>query len=269
MKPAAFEYVRPKNLAEALTLLAEGQGDSKVKAGGQSLGPMLNMRLSRVNQLVDISLIPELKTVSDDSDTIIIGACITHASIEDGKIPDVTNGMMNSVAAGIAYRAIRNQGTIGGSLAHADPSADWVISLTAAGAEAVISGPNGERRVGLNQFMDSAFETKLDFDDILTAVRIPKFPKQARWGYYKFCRKTGDFAEAMSAVVIDPSRDYCRVVIGATDTHPVVITDAIDLLTSDEAIDACITKNALDLNPLSGQMHRTALRRCIKQVQSL
>jgi carbon-monoxide dehydrogenase medium subunit len=177
--------------------------------------------------------------------------------------------MMNSVAAGIAYRAIRNQGTIGGSLAHADPSADWVISLTAAGAEAVISGPNGERRVGLNQFMDSAFETKLDFDDILTAVRIPKFSKQARWGYYKFCRKTGDFAEAMSAVVIDPSRDYCRVVIGATDTHPVVITDAIDLLTSDEAIDACITKNALDLNPLSGQMHRTALRRCIKQVQSL
>jgi carbon-monoxide dehydrogenase medium subunit len=267
LKPAVFDYVCPTNLSDAVNLLTQGQGDSKVKAGGQSLGPMLNMRLAHATQLVDISRIAELKVVSHDSDAMVVGACITHASIEDGQVADVTGGMMNSVAAGIAYRAVRNQGTIGGSLAHADPSADWVITLTAVGAEAIISGPKGERRVELNQFMDSAFETILEFDDILTAVRIPKFSKKARWGYYKFCRKTGEFAEAMSAVVVDPERDFCRVVIGATDTRPLVITEAINLLSSDEAIDACITENGLDIDPISAQMHRTALRRSISQVQ--
>jgi carbon-monoxide dehydrogenase medium subunit len=267
MKPATFDYIRPENLSDAVSLLSQGGGESKIKAGGQSLGPMLNMRLANTAQLVDISQIPDLSSTLEDNGSIVFGACITHAAIEDGRVPDVTNGMMTKVAAGIAYRAVRNQGTIGGSLAHADPAADWIITLIAAGAEIIILGPKGERRVELSQFMESAFETALKFDDILTAIRIPKFSEKARWGYYKFCRKTGEFANAMSAIVVDPARDVCRVVIGATDTHPVFIPDANQLLSSNEAINAAISKHGLDDDPLSAQMHRTALRRAIEQVR--
>lgn len=267
MKPAAFDYVRPTNLSDAVSLLSQGGGESKIKAGGQSLGPMLNMRLVHTAQLVDISQIPDLTSISEDNGSAVFGACITHAAIEDGQVPDVTGGMMAKVAAGIAYRAVRNQGTIGGSLAHADPAADWIITMIAAGAEAIILGPKGERRVELSQFMESAFETALDFNDILTAIRIPKFSDKARWGFYKFCRKTGEFADAMSAIVVDPTRDVCRVVIGATDTRPVVITDARQLLSSNEAINAVIEKHSLNEDPLSAQMHRTALLRTIEQVR--
>lgn len=267
MKPAAFDYVRPASLSEAISLLTDGEGESKIMAGGQSLGPMLNMRLVRARQLVDISQISELNAVTKNGGATTFGACITHAAIEDGRVPDVTHGMMTSIAAGIAYRAVRNQGTIGGSLAHADPAADWVTSLTATGAEVLITGRRGERRVELSQFINSAFETELDFDDILTAICIPDFSAKARWGFYKFCRKTGEFADAMSAIVIDPVKSYCRVVIGATDARPVVINDAIELLSSDEAIDSSIAENGLAVDPLKAQIHRTALRRCIDQVR--
>ena len=135
MKPFAFDYEKPATIAAALALLGEAGDDAKVLAGGQSLGPMMNMRLARPRQLVDITGIPELRQVTDDGDAVVFGACVTHATIEDGRIPDPTGGMMPNVAAGIAYRAVRNRGTIGGSLVHADPAADWITTLAAIGAD--------------------------------------------------------------------------------------------------------------------------------------
>ena len=119
--------------------------DAKVLAGGQTLGPMLNLRLAQPALLVDITRIPELAAVSEDADAVTIGATVTHAAIEDGRVPDPTGGFLARVARGIAYRAVRTRGTIGGSLAHADPAADWLSCLAALGAEVVIAGAGRQR----------------------------------------------------------------------------------------------------------------------------
>ena len=129
MKPVAFEYTRPTTLAAAAALLGEPQVFSKALAGGQSLGPMLNLRLAQPDLLIDITSIPELTAVADGPDHVELGACITHADIEDGRVPDPAGGLLRHVAGRIAYRAVRNRGTIGGSLTNADPSADWVSTL--------------------------------------------------------------------------------------------------------------------------------------------
>ena len=139
MKPVAFDYARPASVAEALRMLA-GNAEAKVLAGGQTLGPMLNLRLAQPALLVDITRIPELAAVTEDADAVTIGATVTHAAIEDGRVTDPTGGFLRRVARGIAYRAVRTRGTIGGSLAHADPAADWLSCLTALGAEVLIAG---------------------------------------------------------------------------------------------------------------------------------
>lgn len=143
MKPARFDYERPTSLGDALALLGTGERVVKCLAGGQSLGPMLNLRLVQPDLLVDITRIPELTRVEEDDDGLLLGACTTHAAIEDGRVPDVTGGVLPAVAQGIAYRAVRSRGTIGGSLAHADPAADWLACLTALGAEIVVHGASG------------------------------------------------------------------------------------------------------------------------------
>ncbi len=121
MKPAPFEYQRATSIDDAIKGLVAGQGSAKIIAGGQSLGPMLNLRLARPSVLIDVAGIPELKRVQDLGSRIFIGSGTTHASIEDGILPAGASGLLRAVARRIAYRAVRNRGTIGGSLAHADP----------------------------------------------------------------------------------------------------------------------------------------------------
>jgi carbon-monoxide dehydrogenase medium subunit len=266
MKPFAFDYEKPATIAEALALLGEAGDDAKVLAGGQSLGPMLNMRLVRPRRLIDITGIPDLHQITDDGDAIVFGACVTHAAIEDGRIPDPTGGMMPNVAAGIAYRAVRNRGTIGGSLVHADPAADWITTLAAIGAEVTVTGIYGQRRIAVDKLMVSTFETSLIAGELLVSIRVPKLSSDAKWGFYKFCRKTGEFAEAMSAVIVDPSRGQTRVVIGATDTRPVVIADAATLISKPESIAIVIEENGLANDAYEAQVRRVSLWRAIEQV---
>ena len=144
---------------------------------------MLNLRLARPSLLVDVTRISELRDVSYENDTLTVGACVTHADIEDGRVPDATGGMMSAVAAGIAYRAVRNRGTLGGSLVHADPSADWITALIALGAEVTVMGPYGRRRISLDELILSAFETVLQPAEILASIHVPKLAADARWGY--------------------------------------------------------------------------------------
>jgi aerobic carbon-monoxide dehydrogenase medium subunit len=194
VKPAAFAYERPETLASALALAAADAGQINFIAGGQSLGPMLNLRLVQPDLLIDVTRIPDLRQIEETRDNLIVGACITHADIEDGRVPDVTRGALPSVARNIAYRAVRNRGTIGGSLTHADPAADWVSALCAVGASAIIHGPSGRREIPVENFVLGMFQTTLGVGEILQAVRIPWLSIGARWGYYKVCRKTGEFA---------------------------------------------------------------------------
>jgi carbon-monoxide dehydrogenase medium subunit len=174
------------------------------------------------------------------------------------------------VARGIAYRAVRTRGTIGGSLAHADPAADWLSCLSALGAELAIAGAAGTRRVGLAGFVRGAMETGLAADELLVAVRIPKFSRAARFGFHKICRKTGEFADAIGVVAYDPERQLTRIAAN-TATGPPVVIDARDMLfdrgqlpgTADlqqRLVQAGLVGDAYDL-----KLHAVAVRRAIAQ----
>ena len=236
MKAANFDYQRPLTLQAALRLLADAGGSAKVMGGGQSLGPMLNLRLTRPKQVVDVSALAELRQVAAEGDQLRIGATVTHAEIEDGVHPLLRDGLLQSVAGGIAYRAIRNRGTVGGSLAHADPAADWVLAATALGAEVEIASQAGTRRVPMDGFMQGAYTTVLGEGELLAALWVPRLGPAARWGYFKFCRKTGEFAEASCAAVFDPSRKLARIVLGALDGAP----QALPALAAQVARDAAM-----------------------------
>jgi carbon-monoxide dehydrogenase medium subunit len=269
VKSARFQYEKPRALAEAIKLLAAGGGMAKLIAGGQSFGPMLNLRLAQPDLLVDVRGLPELLVASEDKDAVTLGACTTHAAIEDGRVPDATAGMMRFVARDIAYRAIRNRGTIGGSLAHADPAGDWVSVLMLLDATVIINGPKGERRVPASQFVTGALATALAEDEILTAVRIARFSPKARWSYYKFCRKTGEFAEAIAGFVVDPERGIARAVIGAAEGAPVLIADATPLIGGfDQAIASKATTGAgFQPGSYEFQVHMAALKRAFLGLQ--
>lgn len=229
MKPAPFGYERPRDLQAALAMLSRASGSAKIIAGGQSLGPMLNLRLVEPQLVVDITALAELKQAERRGDELVLGACVTHADIEDGRTPDVTRGAMQRVAANIAYRAVRNRGTVGGSLSHADPAADWVSALSALGAKLTLRSSAGRRTVAMEEFVVGALECALQAGEIVETIHVPAMPASAHWGYVKSCRKTGEFAHAIGAILIDPSAGTARIVIGAIDAAPIVITDGAEL----------------------------------------
>ncbi|WP_291296695.1 xanthine dehydrogenase family protein subunit M [Elioraea sp.] len=235
MKAAAFDLVRPRTVADALAALADG---ARPLAGGQSLGPMLNFRLATPERLADIRTLAALRAHAETDDTITWGAAVTHAEVEDGRVPDPTGGTLRAIAGHIAYRAVRNRGTVGGSLAHADPAADWISALTALGGSVRIAGPEGEREEALTGWMSGAFATQLAEGELLLSVTIPRPRPGARLAYRKLCRKEGEFAMAIAAVLDDPARAIRRVVVGATDGAPIIAEGADAGPRAHAAIDA-------------------------------
>ena len=278
MKAAAFAYERPSDLNAALFLMAKATGMAKIIAGGQSLGPMLNLRLVEPELIVDITGLSELKQADRSGDELVIGACITHGDIEDGRIPDVTRGAMQRVAGAIAYRAVRNRGTIGGSLSHADPAADWVSALSALGARVMLRSVAGGRDLAVEEFVTGALESALQPGEIVEAVRVPVMTRSARWGYVKACRKPGEFAHAIAAVVIDPESATARAVVGALHAAPIVLGDAAALfggrITGDfkrqfdaRVADAILIKAGIT-SPADRHVHITVLRRAINEASA-
>jgi aerobic carbon-monoxide dehydrogenase medium subunit len=273
MKAASFAYQRPSDLNAALAMMANTDGITKIIAGGQSLGPMLNLRLVEPDLIIDIAGLSELKQAERSGHELVIGACVTHGDIEDGRIPDVTRGAMQRVAGAIAYRAVRNRGTIGGSLSHADPAADWVSALSALGAKVTLRSLAGIRHLAIEDFVTGALESALQPGEIVEAVRVPVMKPSARWGYVKACRKSGEFAHAIAAVLIDPEAATARAVIGAVDTAPIVLGDAAALfgerITSDfkrqfdpRVADAILVKAGI-ANAADRHIHVAVLRRAI------
>jgi carbon-monoxide dehydrogenase medium subunit len=268
MKPIAFDYEKPGDLASAIALLAGANGEGKVVAGGQSLGPMLNLRLAQPRLLVDVRGIEALSAVEESADATTIGAAVTHAAIEDGRVAAPTGDFLRFVAADIAYRAVRNRGTIGGSLAHADPAADWLTALLLLDASVLVEGSGGRRTLPAAEFVTGPFQTSLAADEIAVAVRIPKLSRAARWGYYKFCRKPGEFAEAIGAVLHDPERGIARAVIGATGGAPHVVASAADLLDGGaaEAALRMVVEAGLGEDAYERQVHVVALKRAAERL---
>ncbi|MEY8875987.1 MAG: xanthine dehydrogenase family protein subunit M [Leptothrix sp. (in: b-proteobacteria)] len=267
MKPAPFDFIAcadgPDALAQVVARLAARDGDAKLASGTQSLGPMLNLRLAQPSQLLDISRFAALQSVGlIGAHTLRIGAAVTHARIEDGALPDVTRGLLPSVAAHIAYRAVRNRGTLGGSLAHADPAADWVTVMTLLDAAIVIAGPAGERRVAASAFYDGPFTPRLQPDELIAAVELPCGSADARWAYRKACRKPGEFSEATAALWVDAARGVHRAVLGALDGMPVVIegVQALAALRTPAGVAAALDDAGVT-DPHARALHTAMLRR--------
>jgi carbon-monoxide dehydrogenase medium subunit len=273
MKAARFDYVRPGDVGQALAALAKAEGSAKLLAGGQSLGPMLNLRLARPSLLVDVSRLEALARVDDIGSAWRIGAGVTHSRIEDMRGRLVGGEMLCEVAAGIAYRAIRNRGTIGGSVAHADPAADWPLALAALGATISIKGVGGARSVPVDDFVLGAFTTALRDNEIIEAIDVPKLSRAGRYGYYKFCRKTGEFAEASAAAVFDPETGAARLYLAAVRPAPVLlgaharrIAQEGKSAASEGAVASAIDEAARDLDSVERRMAATAVTRALQQV---
>lgn len=272
MKAAVFDYQRPTSLDSARQALDALGDKAKLMAGGQTLGPMLNLRLARPAQVLDISALPELRGVTVERGCLRIGAAVTHAEIEDSVHAALRDTPLPAVAAGIAYRAIRNRGTIGGSLAHADPAADWVLTLTALGAEVEIVGTAGKRRVPMAQFMLGAYTTVLGLGDILSTVWVPQPATDARWGHHKFCRKTGEFADASCAALFEPSRGVARLVLGSLDGAPRTLPELAaqiarsGTMPAREQIAAAVQTAAPAKDAIDRQIVSATVERCLKQI---
>ncbi len=220
MKAAKFEYEQAQSLKQIQDAYGSDPSAVRLMGGSQSLGPMLNLRLVRPARVLDVSAVPELRQVTANKGQVRIGAAVTHAQIEDGIHELLRGHMMQKVAGRIAYRGVRNRGTLGGSLAHADPAADWVLACAALGARINVRGTQGSRTVPMSEFMLAAYTTVLEAGEFIESVDVPEVSGSARWGYYKFTRKVGEFADASCACYFDPATRTARVVIGAMEGAP-------------------------------------------------
>ena len=201
MKPAPFRYARPNSLAEALSLLGASGGDAKLLAGGQSLVPMLNMRLVRPAVLVDLNAVPGLDGITALPDGgLMIGALVRHADVAASPLVRDRAPLLAEAARHVGHAAIRNRGTLGGSLAHADPAAELPAVLVALDSELILTGPGGARSVPASAFFLGLLSTALGVDEILTEIRLPA--QGPGWGFAEVARRHGDFALAGVAAVV-------------------------------------------------------------------
>ena len=200
MKPAPFRYHRPQSLGEALEILSrEG---AKLIAGGQSLAPMMNMRLVSPAELVDLNAIAGMDSISEGKDALEIGAMTRHHTLASSSLVKSFCPLLAEAASTIGHYAIRTRGTLGGSLAHADPAAQIPLVAVTLGAQIVVKGKRGERAVAAGDFFVSLMTTVLEADEIVVAARFPKAPAGARHAYEQFSRRTGDFAIVAVAAVL-------------------------------------------------------------------
>ncbi len=219
MKSSTFEYSRPRTLEEAVALLGDRPDDAKILGGGQSLLPMMAMRFARTDLLIDVSNIAELLDVAEFDDYISYGAAIPHSVFEDELVPDGTRGLIPFAASGIGYRAIRNRGTIGGSIAHADASAEWPTLLAGLDATIVARSPSGERAISARSFVLGFFWNALEPDEILVRIEVPR--TRSTWGWQKSVRKAGEFAESLSMVQLNNDTGVANVWLGAARDTPI------------------------------------------------
>lgn len=254
MKPAPFEYVAPGTVEEAVALLAQHGDEGKLLSGGQSLVPLLNMRLALPSVVIDVSRIGPLREVAElASGTVRYGAATTHAAFEDGRVPDPTGGLLGLVAAGIGYRAVRNKGTLGGSLAHADASAEWPVVMAALGASVVVRSARGERRIPASELIEGYFTSAVATDELVVAVEVQPPGAGITWGFHKQARKPGEFAESLALALVGPASG--EVWLGAAREVPV----GVDLPALDR--DAVTTAVAAALDDIGGDEPEARYRR--------
>lgn len=225
MQPRAFEYVRASTVSQAVDVLRKNGDRAKVLAGGQSLIPLMKLRLADPAILVDIGRIPGLSSVGEDGNTLKIGATARHRDLETSKVIRTRYPLLADVPKGLGDPEVRNLGTIGGSLAHADPAGDWGTALLAFDAKIVATGPKGRRTIPVDEFFEDTFSTALQPAEVLTEIRIPKPGPRSGGAYKKLKRKTGDFAIVSAAAQLSLDAKGAignvRIGLGAVGSTPI------------------------------------------------
>jgi CO/xanthine dehydrogenase FAD-binding subunit len=240
MKPPLFDYVVPASIDTAVAALADAGGDAKVLAGGQSLVPMLNFRLLRPSILVDINRIPGLAFIEETADSIRIGALTRHFQLETSPVVARHFPVLSCAMTHVAHLAIRNRGTIGGSLSHADPAAELPLLAMLLDAELNVAAPSGKRAIATRDFFLDALTVDLGSADIVTAIVLPKLPPDTGWGFEEVARRHGDFALAAVAATLTLSSgviEEARLALTGVGPTPLRVPDAEALLIG-HALDA-------------------------------
>ena len=203
MYPARFDYVAPTTVDEVLAVLAERGDDAKVLAGGQSLIPMMKLRFAFPDVLVDVNRVPGLDYIDDADGQLRVGALVRHNDVVASDVVGRVNHTMAAAAPWISDPIVRNVGTVGGSVAHADPLGDWASVMLACGADVVARGTSGERVIPMADFITGPFTTVLEPTELLTELRVPKYTGRGGGAYLKLERKVSDYATAAVATHLD------------------------------------------------------------------
>jgi carbon-monoxide dehydrogenase medium subunit len=265
MKPPKFDYYDPRSLDKALALLDTHQGDAKVLAGGQSLMPLLNMRLARPNIIVDINRIKDLNYIRASDGGVAIGAIARQRGLQTEKLIAERVPILREAAYYIAHPQIRSRGTICGSIAHADPAAELPALALALDAEMTLTSAKAARKVAAEDFFQSFFTTALEANEILTEVRFPAPPKDSAWSVIEISRRHGDFAIAgiIAGLTLDPNRQAItrvRLVYFGVGATPVRVTAAEEALigqaASEPAFEAAAQSAKQGIDP-TNDIHAT------------
>jgi CO/xanthine dehydrogenase FAD-binding subunit len=273
MKPPVFEYHAPTSVDEAIALLTRYGGDGKILAGGQSLMPLLNFRLSRPAAIVDLNGIGSLAYVREDDGVIRFGAMTRQRTIEFSDVVRQRLPLLTEATALVGHLPIRTRGTIGGSLAHADPSAEYPAVLAALDGTVVVRGPRGERTLRPNELFQSYLTTSLGSDDVLVEVRLPAMAPGSGFAFEEFSRRHGDFAIVGIAAMLVGDRERCttaRLATAGANPVPLRLRSAEEILErdglSDAAIDAAAALAAELVDPDSDIHASAAYRRNLARV---
>ena len=218
MYPAAFEYHTPTSVQDALGLLGKLKDDAKILAGGHSLIPMMKLRLAQPKHLIDLRKVPGLAGIKEEGGAIVIGAMTTEWQVESSALVKSKFPVLSEIAAIIGDPAVRNLGTIGGSVAHADPAADWPAGMIALGAEMVCVGPKGRRTVKVDDWFQGLMATALGEDELLVEIRVPLLPAGSGAAYLKFPHPASRFAVVgvAAAVTLDKQGTCTKASVGVT-----------------------------------------------------
>jgi 2-furoyl-CoA dehydrogenase FAD binding subunit len=223
VKPAPFKYVRPTTVQEALSVLSKHRDEARTLAGGQSLGAMLNMRIVTPGIVMDINRIPELCTITTTADSMITGAMVTQRDALDHQILGVNVPLLKCALPSVGHYQTRNRGTLGGSVVHADPSAEIPLVLATLGGQVELRSTRRTRRIPTSQFFMSALTTAREPDELLTALHWPRSPATQQVAFREFAVREGDFALVAVACVLDVKADRVRLGFGGCGEVPAIV----------------------------------------------
>jgi len=248
MKPPIFDYVVPASIDRAVAALADAGGDAKILAGGQSLVPMLNFRLLRPSILVDINRIPGLAFIEETADSVRIGALTRHFQVETSPVVARHFPVLSCAMTHVAHLAIRNRGTVGGSLSHADPAAELPLLAMLLDAELHIASPARKRAIAARDFFLDALTVDLGSAELVTEIVLPKLPPHTGWGFEEVARRHGDFALAAVAATLTVSGGaiaQARLALTGVGPTPLRVPAAEDLLIG-RALDAALISRSVN-----------------------